>query len=161
MVIQKDFETDLSGVGHDLVHDLNPVQALQVGILVEIDAVGRTAGIEQLIAVGQADRIEAQRLHLIHHLLVAASPETMRCKRSRFKSKPIDSGDSHRVVIGVENLAARGVQVAAGNADLQIALNDRHITQRETRRHTHRRRSIVILNRTGCRSSEYRRIGWQ
>ncbi len=52
VVIEEDLEADLARVGHDLVHDLQAALPLQVGILVEVDAVGRAARIEELITVG-------------------------------------------------------------------------------------------------------------
>ena len=77
-MIEEDLEPDLAGIGHDLVHDLQAALPLQVGVLREVDAVGRASRVEELVGVGQADRVEAERLHLIHHLLVAAGPETVR-----------------------------------------------------------------------------------
>ena len=109
MVIEEDLEPDLVGVGHDLVHDLQTALPLQVGVLRVVDAVGSAAGVEELIGVGQADRVEAERLHLIHHLLVAAGPETVRREGARLETKPVHTGDPHRVVVGVEDLAARSV----------------------------------------------------
>ena len=72
VVVEEDLEPDLAGIGHDLVHDLQAALPLQVGILRVVDTVGRAARVEELVAVGQTDRVEAERLHLIHHLLVTA-----------------------------------------------------------------------------------------
>ena len=49
MMIEHDPQADLPGVVDDLVHDLQAAQPLQIGILREVDAVGRAAGVEQLI----------------------------------------------------------------------------------------------------------------
>ena len=78
VMIEEDLEPDLAGVAHDLVHDLQTILPLQVRVFVEVDAIGSAPRIEELIAVGEADRVEAERLHLIHHLLVAAGPQAMR-----------------------------------------------------------------------------------
>ena len=71
VVIQEDLEPNLPGIGHDRIHDLQAALPLQIGVLREVDAVGCASGVEELVAVGQADRVEAERLHLVHHLPVA------------------------------------------------------------------------------------------
>ena len=98
-------QADLAGVVHDRVHHLEAVAALEFGVLEEVDAIRGARGIEELVAVGQPDRVEAERLHLIHHLTVAASPEPVRGKVGRLETEPIDAGDPHRVALGVEDLA--------------------------------------------------------
>ena len=78
MVIEDDLQADLAGIGHDLVHDLQAGEAGQIRVLAEVDAVGRAAGVKQLVGEGQTDGVEPQIRHLLHHLLVAARLQAIR-----------------------------------------------------------------------------------
>jgi hypothetical protein len=69
VMVEHDPQSDLAGVVDDLVHDLQAVETLQVGVFREVDAVGGAARIEQLIGVGQSNGVEALLLHLVHHRL--------------------------------------------------------------------------------------------
>ena len=46
MVIEKNTQDNLPGIGHYLVQHLQAIQTPQVGILAEINTVGQAAGIE-------------------------------------------------------------------------------------------------------------------
>ena len=59
MSVEDDFEAALTSALDHLIHDLQPAEALQIGVLLKIDPVWRAAGFEQLVAVGQTDGIEA------------------------------------------------------------------------------------------------------
>ena len=72
MMVKNQPEADLIGVGDECIHDLKPREPGEISVLGEVDAVGGARRVEELIAVGQADRVEAERLHLIHHLAIAA-----------------------------------------------------------------------------------------
>ena len=72
--VQDHTQTDLPGIGHNLVHDLQSVQIRQIRILAQIDTVRLAPGVEQLIRVRQPDGVVPQRFHLVHHALVPARP---------------------------------------------------------------------------------------
>jgi len=55
MMVEQDSQTDLARVVDDLVHDLQAGEPLEIGVLGEVDAVGRATGVEQLI--GERRRI--------------------------------------------------------------------------------------------------------
>ena len=132
-MVEDHLEPDLAGIGHDRVHDLQTTPPLQVGVLAEVDAVGLAAGVEELVAVRQADRVEAERLHLIHHLPVASGPEAVWGEVRRLEAEQVHTGDPHRLVVGVEDLAAGGAEVAGGHAGLRVAFGDRDIADRDAR----------------------------
>ena len=57
---------------------------------------GIDAGLHGGVAERQADRVEAQRLHLVHHALVAAGPQAVDDAVARLEAEPVDAGDSDR-----------------------------------------------------------------
>ena len=128
MVIEDDLHADLVGIGDDLVHDLERGQADEIRILGIVDALGRARGVQHVGGVGQADGVEPQLLHLLHHVLIAAGPQTVRGLVLAFKAEPVHAGDLHGVAVGVHDLVALGGQPAGVRARPgRIALQHRAV----------------------------------
>ena len=111
MAVEQDAQADLAGVGDHLVHDLDGREAAEFGIAVEVDGGGLRARIEHLGGEGQTDGIEAEALHLVHHVLVVTGPEAVRGEIG-LEAEPVDAGDADGVAGGIENLVAAGMPVA-------------------------------------------------
>src|SRR5258706_6883750 len=73
----------------DLVHERKAAQATEVWVDGIVDIRGLTRGIEELIAIRQADRIEAERGNLVEHALIVADIEPVWSERPCLKAKPI------------------------------------------------------------------------
>ena len=55
----------------------------------------------------------------------------MRGEVARLEAEPVDARDPYRVVVGIEDLASHGVQIAVGHAGLRAALAHRDIADRD------------------------------
>src|SRR5262249_31005000 len=110
MPVEDDLEPAFAGFGNDGVHDLRSTQALQARILLQIDPVGLTGWIEQLIAVRQSDGVEAAGDDLVEHVAERASPQAMGCKRVRLEAKPVDARDAHFLAVEVDEFGALRVK---------------------------------------------------
>src|SRR5262245_34261699 len=111
MAIQEHAQPDLAAVGDYLVHDLQSAQSLQIGVQVEINPVWRAARVEELIAIGEPQRVIAEALYLIEHGFVAPRPQSVRSEVRGLHAEPVDPRDAHALVVGVENLVAARVPV--------------------------------------------------
>src|SRR5258706_6303367 len=88
MSIEDDFEAALARTREDAVHDLEPLQTLQVPILGEVYPGGDTSRIEELVAVRQANGVKPRLDDLVEHLLPVTRPESMRAERPRLHAEP-------------------------------------------------------------------------
>jgi hypothetical protein len=110
VVVEDDLEADLAGIGDDLVHDLQAVEAGEVRVPAVVDAVGSAARGEELVGEGQADRVEAQIRHLVHHLLVVARMKAVGRVATGLHAEPVHARDLHHVVRRIEDLIAARVK---------------------------------------------------
>src|SRR5262249_4693984 len=72
----------------------------------EINPVRRAARVEELIAIGQPQRVVAKALNVIEHGFVAADPQSVRREVRGLQTEPVNPRDAHRLIVGVENLIA-------------------------------------------------------
>src|SRR5258708_23932999 len=110
MSIEDDFEAALARTRDDAVHDLDPLQTLQVRILGEVYPGGDTGSIEELVAVRQANRVKPRLDDLVEHLLPVTRPESMRAERPSLHAEPAHTGQSDlfaRLVTDVRCYAAQ------------------------------------------------------
>ena len=63
--VEDDLEAPRLAPGDEFVHDLRPGQPPQVRVQPVVDAAGRAASVEELVAVGNADAVVAQRPDLV------------------------------------------------------------------------------------------------
>ena len=119
-MIEDDLQADLPGIGHDPVHDLQPVEPGQIRVLAEVDAGGRAAGVKQLVGEGQADGVEPQIRHLLHHLLVVARMQAVRRIAVRLQAKPVHAGNLHPIARRINNLIALRTQISCYQSLLQV-----------------------------------------
>src|SRR5579883_194205 len=95
MLIEDDFELPLTSFDDNLVHDLEPVQALEIRVLTEVNPVRREIGIEQFIRKRQPNAVETRLSDLIKHTQVASCPDSMGCQVICLKTKPVQTGESN------------------------------------------------------------------
>ena len=120
VVVQDDLQADGPGICHDPVHHLRPGQPSQVRVDAVVDAGRHGAGLEQVEREGQADRVEPDLGHLVHHGLVAADPQPLRSELVGLQAVPVHRGDTHRRAVRADDLVAaraehaRGQQAARG-----------------------------------------------
>ena len=142
VVVEDDHESEATGLGDDGVHDLQGRLALQVGIATAavVDAGGRRAP-DRLQREGHADRVEAEVVDLLEHVLVVAGPQAVRCLVGGLQAEPVDPLPDHRVALGIDDaIALRGQRV-------------RHIgrRRRRLRRGLGRHRAVGVQDHVGAR----------
>ena len=113
VAVENDFEAAFTSALNEYIHDLQPGEALEIGILLKVDSIRETRRVEQLVAVGQANGVEPRLDHLIEHIVQAARPEPLGGERAGLEAEPIDAADVHHAPIGVDDVAAVGPQWAA------------------------------------------------
>ena len=109
-MVEENLHTDLASVSYDFVDDPQAVDALKIRVFGKVDPVGLGGRVKKLVGIGQADGVETELFHLIHHLFVTTSPKAMRRKGGCFETKPVDSGKAYGLIIGVNDLIPNRMQ---------------------------------------------------
>src|SRR5271157_901317 len=99
MLIQDNMQPDTAGIADDLIHELYALESLQVRVLAVVDAARLAPRVKKLVGVGKTDGIITLAYDLVQHILVISVLQTMHYKRIRFKTKPIYSRYSYRLVV--------------------------------------------------------------
>src|SRR5258705_10522208 len=117
MAVEDEAQPDGAAIVDDLIHDLDASQANQVSILAtgEVNAIGRTAGIKELVTIRQPDGVVAQALDLVKHVFVVARPQTMHNIVGRLKPEPVDASDAHLLVVLIQDEFAAGVPITCSS----------------------------------------------
>ena len=126
-MVEEDPQADFSGIGDDFVEDLKSVKALQVGILTEVDAIGRAARVEQLVGYWKSNGVEASLFHLVHHFLIATRPKSVRREIGAFHAEPVHARKANHLPIRVYNLVSGSFEIPGGNARCRTARENRGI----------------------------------
>ena len=108
-MVEENLHADLASVSYDFVDDPQSVDALKIRIFGKVDPVGLAGRVKKLVGIGQADGVETELFHLIHHLFIASRPKAMGRKVGCFETKPVDSGKAYGLIIGVNNLIPNSV----------------------------------------------------
>ena len=112
MTIEEDLQADLAGVGDHLVHALDGGEPLQVGIRAVVDAGGGCTASEHLVAEGNPESVEPERLYLIQHRAITPAPQPVDDLVSGLESEPIHPGDPDRIPVGIDDLIPLGGEVS-------------------------------------------------
>ena len=109
VVVEDDHESQAAGFGDDGIHDLQRCLALEVGVAAAavIDARGGRAA-HGLQGEGNADRVEAQVIDLLEHVLVVARPQPVRRLVGGLETEPVDALPDDRLALRVGDAVARG-----------------------------------------------------
>ena len=112
MTVEEDLQADLAGVSNHLVHALDGGESLEIGIRIVVDTAGGGTACEHLVAEGNPERVEPQRLHLIKHRVIIPGPETVEDLVAGLESEPVHPGDTDRISVGIDDLVPLGGEVS-------------------------------------------------
>ena len=110
MLVENDLQITLAGGDDDRVENLEAADSFERGILIEVNAVWLTLGVEQVVGKGQALAVVSCANDLIEHRLVGPLPEPVRRQGVGFHAKPVQPGQPHLMTGNVNDFAALGLQ---------------------------------------------------
>src|SRR5262249_10722893 len=114
VMVQHDAQAELTGSGHDLIENLQPVESLQVLVdaTVKRNAIGNAAGKKELVRERQANSVIAQSFDLLEQVMIIALPQAVNYVGGGFKAKPVDARNAYWLIGLVDDLGAAGVPEA-------------------------------------------------
>ena len=109
MMVKDDLQTDLPGIGDDLLEDLQRIQTLKIRILRVVDVVGIRHGHQVDVRPWDPDGVEPIGLERAQHRLIAFRIQTVQCRSGgAVGAAPADGVDADGIAAGVNDLAAAG-----------------------------------------------------
>jgi hypothetical protein len=122
MTVENDSQTMASCTLNDPIHERQAIESLQIRIELVVDALRFARGIEELVAEGQANGVEASLGDLAQHVLPVTSPQPMGGEGMRLKAKPVDAYQAYLAPRRIRQLTMKAVKEPCCMVNLHCAV---------------------------------------